>query len=154
MSNKEFVLSAMRRQGRTAALVLQEEAGTMSGTELNKQYNYIPDFQASKTKENMLNRPIGFICKSPTGRIVKLLQPYDSDIYPDEPEALPAQWGFQWSQDPDRALPFIALSTSPYKSGDCCTENGITYCSLIDGNVWAPSAYPEGWKTCEQEASE
>jgi hypothetical protein len=31
-------------------------------------------------------------------------------------------------------------------TGDCCTENGNTYRSLIDNNVWAPSAHPAGWE--------
>ena len=33
MTNKEFVLDTMRRQGRDAALVLQEKSSDMTGTE-------------------------------------------------------------------------------------------------------------------------
>jgi hypothetical protein len=94
---------------------------------------------------NMLNRPVGFVCRSSAGRVVKLLQPYDSSIYPQEPEELPAQFGFVWSQDPAKARPFVALSTSPYNTGDCCSEEGQVFRSAMDGNVWAPSAYPAGW---------
>ena len=32
----------------------------------------------------------GFVCKSSAGRVVRLLQPYDSNIYTGEPEELPA----------------------------------------------------------------
>lgn len=74
-----------------------------------------------------------------------VLQPYDSTIYTDEPEALPAQWGFVWSTDPYKALPFIELATSPYMMGDCASEGGMVYRSTIDSNVWAPSGYPQGW---------
>ena len=33
-----------------------------------------------------------------------------------------------------------------YKQGDRVTYNGAVYESTIDGNVWAPDAYPQGWK--------
>ena len=70
-------------------------------------------------------------------------------IYTQEPEDLPAQWGFYWSTDPKKALPFISLATSPYMTGDCCTEGGQIWRSAIDNNVWAPSAYPQGWEVVE-----
>jgi hypothetical protein len=146
MTSKEFVLDAMRRQGRTAALALQSRSADMSGTELNAEDDYIPEFLAAKRVKNMLSRPVGFVCKSSAGRVVKLLQPYDSDIFTQEPEELPAQWGFQWSTDPAKAKPFVALSTSPYMVGDCCTDDGKTYRSVMDNNVWKPSDYPAGWE--------
>lgn len=34
-----------------------------------------------------------------------------------------------------------------YKTGDRVTYNGQTYESIIDGNVWAPDAYPAGWQS-------
>ena len=37
-------------------------------------------------------------------------------------------------------------STNPYMTGDKVTFNGKTYESIIDNNVWSPSAYPAGWK--------
>ena len=37
-------------------------------------------------------------------------------------------------------------SSDAYKKGDKVTFNGSTYESLIDANVWSPSAYPVGWK--------
>lgn len=33
-----------------------------------------------------------------------------------------------------------------YKQGDRVTYNGAIYESTINGNVWAPDAYPQGWK--------
>ena len=135
----------MFNQGRADALDLQERSADLTGTELNAEDDKIPSFRKAAARMNMLERPVGFVCKSTAGRVVKLLQPYDSTIYPQEPEELSAQWGFVWSQDPDKALPFIALSTSPYNEGDCCTEDGQVFRSAMDGNVWAPSAYPAGW---------
>lgn len=151
-SNKEFVLEAMRKQGRATALVIQEKSDNMTGTELNAEIDYIPNFQAAKAIINMLNRKAGitdgFVCKSSAGRVVRLLQNYDSNVYTAEPEELPAQWGFVWSNEPAHALPFVAISTSPYMKNNVCSENDIVYRSIIDNNVWAPSAYPQGWEAC------
>lgn len=40
-------------------------------------------------------------------------------------------------------------STNPYKKGDKVRFAGKVYESLIDGNVWSPSAYPAGWQAVE-----
>ena len=37
-------------------------------------------------------------------------------------------------------------STNPYMTGDKVMFEGKVYESLIDNNVWSPSAYPQGWK--------
>lgn len=150
MTSKEKVLQRERDRGRLAALEVQEKSPDMTGTELNAVDDRIPRFTEAVKKQNMLTRTAGqangFVCKSSAGRVVRLIQNYDSDVFTGEPEELPAQWRFVWSQDPAKALPFIALSTSPYDTGDCCTENGGTYRSKMDGNVHAPSAYPAGWE--------
>lgn len=149
MITNEQTKIIMYEEGRRQALLLQEASIDMTGTELNAADNDIPDFVAAKKIKNMLNRPIGFVCKSTEGRVVQLLQPYDSEIYPQEPEELNAQWGFKWSTDPAKAKPFISLSTSPYMKDDCCTEDGIVYRSLMDGNIWQPSTYSFGWEKVE-----
>lgn len=153
LTDREFVLDAMRKSGKAVAESLQTDAANMTGTELYAAEDYIPDFAAAVAKKNMLERKAGmtdgFVCRSSAGRVVRLIQNYDSSIYTQEPEDLPAQWGFVWSTDPEKALPFIAISTSPYMTGDCCTENDIVYRSTIDNNVWAPSAYPQGWEVAE-----
>ena len=146
MQDNALYLDAMRAKGAADAADLQQRAGEMDGTALYAEEEKIPDFVAAKAAKNMLERPAGFICKSTAGRVVKLLQPYDSNTYTSEPEELPAQWGYYWSKDPKKALPFIALATSPYMIGDCCTEGGHVWQSTIDTNTWAPSAYPQGWQ--------
>lgn len=146
MTSKETALNVMYKQGKADAQDLQTRAPDMDGTALYSEKQKIPDFQAAKEQKNMLQRPVGFVCRSTAGRVVKLLQVYDSMVYPGEPEELPAQWGFVWSTNPEDALPFVAMSTSPYGIGECCTENGQVYRSTIDNNVWAPSAYPQGWE--------
>ena len=145
-NDKEFVLQALRETGLARAQALQAQAAELTGTELYAAEDFIPEFKAACELKNMLERSAGFVCRSTAGRVVKLLQPYDSSTYTQEPEELPAQWGFQWSTDPAKALPFVALATSPYNTGDCCTEGGAAWRSAIDGNVWSPSAYPQGWE--------
>lgn len=146
MMTKEMALQSAYEMGKYQASVIQARAASMTGTALNAESRSIPDFQAARSAKNMLQRPAGFVCKSSAGRVVKLLQPYDSDIFAGEPEDLPAQWGFVWSNDPAHALPFVALSTSPYMTGNCCTENGTVYRSREDNNVFPPSAYLAGWE--------
>ena len=146
MTDREIVLETLKRYGKLIAESVQTRSADMTGTELNAEQMYIPDYIVACKKMNMLNRPVGFVCKSSAGRVVKLLQPYDSTIRTQEPEQLPAQWGFVWSDDPAHAKPFVSLSTSPYMKGNCCMENGQVFRSTIDNNVWAPSAYPQGWE--------
>lgn len=150
MTNKELILDAMRRIGKTIAEELQARSVEMDGTAINSEADYIPQFKAVAARENMLNRKAGqtdgFVCRSTAGRVVRLIQNYDSEIYTQEPEELPAQWRFVWSQNPAHALPFVALSTSPYMIGDCClNEAGKPKRSNMDNNVWSPDINPEFW---------
>ena len=149
-SDKELVLQAMREYGQRKAAELQAASAGMTGTELYAAEDYIPDFAAACAQKNMLERAAGFVCRSTAGRVVRLLQPYDSTIYTGEPETLPTQWGFAWSTDPDKALPFVELATSPYNTGDCCTypaedETLHVYRSGQDGNVWPPRTLNVQW---------
>lgn len=150
MTSKERVLERECQRGRVAALEVQSKAPDMTGTELYAVDDRIPRFVEACKKKNMLERKAGltdgFVCKSSAGRVVRLIQNYDSTIYTQEPEELPAQFGFVWSDDPAHAKPFIAISTSPYMKGNCCTEGEQTFCSKENNNVWAPSAYPQGWE--------
>jgi hypothetical protein len=150
MTSKERVLKRERDRGRLAAQEVQTKAPEMTGTELNTVEDRIPKFTEAIKVMNMLDRPVGFVCKTTVGRVVKLLQKYDSTIYTREPEEYPALWGFVWSNDPKHAKPFVSISTSPYMIGNCCSENNAVYRSLIDNNVYAPSIYPQGWEKVEE----
>mgnify|MGYP001625341433 CR=1 FL=1 len=142
MSSRDLVLDALRRIGRQVAEKLQEDAPGMTGTEVVAQQDYLPKFDHTRQYKDF---KAGYVCRSSAGRAVKLIQPYDSMTYTQEPEELPAQWGFYWSNDPKKALPFIALSTSPYNTGDCCTYEGHVWRSGQDGNVWAPGSVGVKW---------
>ena len=146
MTDKEYVLETMQARGLAAAQRVQAEAAELTGTELYAREGYIPGFAAACARKNMLERTAGFVCRSTAGRVVRLLQPYDSTIYTQDPEELPAQWGFVWSTDPAYALPFISMATSPYNTGDCCTHEGHVWRSGQDGNVWAPGSVGVTWE--------
>lgn len=142
----EMYKTAMRDKGLADAADLQARSPEMDGTALYAEEDKIPDFTAACQVMNMLERPVGFVCRSSAGHVVKLLQVYDSNTYPAEPEELPAQWGFVWSTDPAKAREFVAISTSPYNKGDCCIDAGHVWRSTMDNNVWRPSEYPQGWQ--------
>lgn len=54
-----------------------------------------------------------------------------------EPAPEPEEW-------PEWAQPTGAHDC--YNTGDKVTYNGQHYVSKIDGNVWSPEAYPQGWE--------
>ena len=136
MSNQIY-FDAMKAKGLADAADLQERSSSLDGTALYAEEDKIPDFAEAVKVRNMLERKAGqkdgFVCRSTAGRVVRLLQVYDSEIYLQEPEELPAQWGFVWS-------------TSPYAKGDCCTAGGKTWRSKIDTNTWSPETNPEFWE--------
>ena len=63
------------------------------------------------------------------------------------PDAAPSLFAKVLIPDPD-VIPEWEQpdSTNPYKKGDRVRFNGKVYESLIDNNVWSPSAYPAGWR--------
>ena len=154
MTDKELVLQVLQDYSRDKAAALQEASAGMTGTELYAQEQYIPDFQAARATQNMMTRNAGrengFLCRSTAGHVVRLIGSYDSDVWPGEPEELPAQWKFVWSKDPKKARPFVAISTSPYNTDECCiypAEDGVdhVYRSGQDGNVWPPRTVNIQW---------
>ena len=143
--------SIMYDEGRRQALALQEASAGMTGTEINAADDRLPDFRAAVKHQNMLHRKAGqedgFVCRSSAGRVVRLIQNYDSDVFTQEPEELPAQWRMVWSTDPAKAKPFLASSTSYYNKGDCCLNKaGQPVRSTIDINTWDPDVSPQFWE--------
>lgn len=62
------------------------------------------------------------------------------------PDATPALWvRVSVEEYPEWIQP--QGSADAYNIGDKVTFEGNRYVSLIDGNVWSPSAYPRGWET-------
>lgn len=148
--DKQYILDTMRAQGLAQAQALQAASPELTGTELYAREEYIPDFLAARAAKNMMDRKAGqrdgFVCRSTAGRVVRLIQNYDSTVYTQEPEELKAQWGFVWSTDPAKALPFVSSATSPYNTGYCCTYEGHVWRSGQDNNVWAPGSVGVQWE--------
>lgn len=139
----EFVLKVFKEYGRNVAESFEQRAASMTDDEIVENQQFYPSFNPDK---QYLNYSSGYICISPSGNVVKLLQPYNSTIYTQDPEDLPAQWGFLWPTNPKYAKPFVALSTSPYMENDCCTYNGHVYRSGMNNNVWPPGTTGISWE--------
>lgn len=129
--------------GRIIALDVQSRIPDMTPDEVVDNEDFLPKFNPER---QYLNFEPGYVCRSPIGNAVKLLQPYDSLIYTQSPEELQAQWGFYWSTDPTKAKPFLKSSTSPYYEDSCCTFNDHVWRSTINANVWSPTENPSGWE--------
>lgn len=151
LQNNLLFIKLIQKLAYRLGLAYQEEAPEMTADEIYEDQEFFPAFNSEK--HNYLKKKIGYVCRSPRGNMVRLIQNYDNSIYPDDPEDLPAQWGFYWPKNPKYAKEFVKLATSPYGIGDCCIENGITYRSKISANVHAPSEYPDGWEEVAVDAT-
>lgn len=68
-----------------------------------------------------------------------------SDVYPSGWEKVDGEGpGPEPGDYPDWVQP--SGSHDAYNAGDIVRYNGQLYKSLIDGNTWAPDAYPDGWE--------
>lgn len=153
----EMYKTAMRDKGLADAADLQARSPEMDGTALYAEESKIPDFTAAVKVKNMLDRKAGqengFVCRATSGRVCRLIQNYDSNTYPQEPDSaeLASQWRVVYSTDPLKAKPFLqdgtVLAVSYYNKGECCTDAGHVWRSTYDGaNVWAPSEAPQYWE--------
>ena len=80
------------------------------------------------------------------GKIYRCLQAHTSQEGW-EPNITPALWkkcGVTENGIPEWSQPISSVDA--YNIGDEVMYNGVHYKSLIDGNVWAPDAYPQGWE--------
>lgn len=148
--SKQIYFDAMKEKGKLDAADFQTRSAEMTGTEMYAEEEKIPTFAAAVALKNMMDRKAGqedgFVCRSTAGRVVRLIQNYDSTVYTQEPEELTAQWRFKWSTDPKKALPFVSIATSPYATGDCCTYEGHVWRSGQDNNTWAPGTVNIDWE--------
>lgn len=149
LENDPFLKKLFMKLVKLAAVECQESAPAMTAEEIFDNEDFFPMWNPNI--HNYLEKKTGYVCKTPSGNLVRLIQPYDSKTYTDEPEKLPAQWGFYWSKDPKKAKDFIKSSTSPYNIGDCCKEDGKVYRSTVEANVYAPSEYDRGWELVPEE---
>lgn len=137
-------VTVMYDEGRRQALALQERAPAMTGTEIIAEEGNVPAWDPNKDYTGWkAGYPV-----ADEGQVWLLLQPHNSAHYTGRPSGLRALWGLAHTTDPAKAKPWVApFGTSGlYMAGECCTENGATYRSIMENNPYAPSAYPAGWE--------
>lgn len=74
---------------------------------------------------------------------------YEAATAPEEPEPEPEE---PTPEPEPEAYPEFVQPTGAhdaYNTGDRVTYNGKVYESTMDGNVWSPDAYPDGWEEVE-----
>lgn len=139
MTNKEYVLDAMCRQGRAAAVALQERASGMTGTEMINEENYIPEFNPQKDYS-------GWKAGSPVtdeGQVWLLIIPHNAANYPDtRPSANRACWGLAHTTNPSKAKPWVASygTSGMYMTDEHCTYQNHLWRSRKDNNSYSPGA--------------
>lgn len=75
---------------------------------------------------------------------VEETKPETTETEPDTPDA--PSTGESGAETPT-IDPFVQpTSETPYSAGDKVLFQGSIWQSTIDGNVWSPAAYPQGWK--------
>lgn len=72
---------------------------------------------------------------------------WSPDVYPDGWEVV----GDSGSVEPVEPTEYPTWvqptdATNAYNMGDIVSYNGTLYMSIINGNVWAPDQYPQGWE--------
>lgn len=82
-------------------------------------------------------------------QLYQVLQDHTSaaEWAPDATPSLYKQIGVTEEGYPEWVQPLGA--SDAYNTGDIVSYNGTLYESTIDGNVWAPDAYPAGWNLVE-----
>lgn len=82
-------------------------------------------------------------------QLYQVLQAHTSaaEWVPDATDSLYKKIGVAENGYPEWVQPLGA--SDAYNTGDVVSYNGTLYRSLIDGNTWAPDAYPAGWETVE-----
>lgn len=144
---KTEMLTKMKEKGAYDALEIRSKsvAGDLTDTEIIDNEISVPVFDPQK---DYTGCPAGTPVKD-NGQVYGLLQPYNASYYPGQrPADLPALWGLKHTKNPAKAKPFVMpLGTSGmYRKEECCLFHDVVYISLIDNNVWAPDAYPQGWE--------
>ena len=145
MTNKDFILSMVKEQGKANALDLRNRSAEMSGTEIIAEETKIPDYDNTKDYSTW---PVGSPCLC-DGQVYALLQPYNAAHYPNTtPADLPAIWRVLHTKTPAKAKPYIKpTSTSDMYLKDECMiwKDGLVYRSLRD-TVYSPEEYAADWE--------
>lgn len=145
MDSKAFVLDAMRSTGATKARALRESAGTMTGTEIIAQEDYVPDWRQDA---DYTAAPVGTPVQH-ARQVYTLILPHNAAHYPGtSPASLAALWRVRHTTDPARAKPWVQpTSTSDmYLTGECMIwTDGLVYRCQSD-TIYSPADYGAAWE--------
>lgn len=152
MTNKDFVLSLMKEQGRAHALDLRSRAKDMTGTAIIAEESKIPNYDNNK---DYTGWAVGSPCLY-DGQVYGLLQPYNAANYPEtNPAILPALWRVLHTTDATKAKPWVKPSNTSemYLKGECMLyTDGVVYRSLRD-TIYSPEEYAADWEAVTDELS-
>ena len=144
MTSKERVLQREQERGRAAALDLADRAPQLTGTAIIAEEDHIPAWSEKAVYTvDMVGWPV-----RDGGQVYIILQPHTPANNPgSRPADLPAIYSIKHTKDPARAKPWQAPNgtSGVYNTDECCVETGCVWQSIVEGNVWQPSAYPAGW---------
>lgn len=132
---------------------LQMFVGTLDvETQLDKVLEIPSVFPAYEVGKAYKTKDVFSYGKNAVGdpQLYQVLQDHSSaaEWTPDAATSLYKAIGITADGYPEWVQPLGA--TDAYKKGDIVSYNGKLYRSTIDGNVWAPDAYPVGWETYEK----
>lgn len=71
------------------------------------------------------------------------------DTAENSPDNAPSLWEDISYREGYRIIPEVITSGTAFMKDECGWWGDILYVSLLDNNVWTPSAYPSGWKVKE-----
>lgn len=145
MTNKDFVLDIMRRNGAADAAALRTEAASLDGTTIIAREGAVPDFDPNKDYSAW---PAGAPVAD-DGQVWQLLQPYDIAAHPGRPAELRALWGLCHTKDSTRAKPWVDPygTSGMYMTNECYrAEDGKVYRCLMEDTVHDAAALPTAWE--------
>ena len=71
------------------------------------------------------------------------------DSAENSPDNAPSLWANIEYKDGYRIIPDTLTVTTAFAKGECGWWNDVLYRSLMDGNVYTPVVYPQGWEKVE-----
>jgi hypothetical protein len=99
-----------------------------------------------KTYESLIDNNVWSPLDNPTGWLCldeEVVEPEPVEPEPEQPVEPEEPKEPEVEQIPEWVQPHAG---NPYKKGDKVMFEGKVYVSLIDGNVWSPTGYPQGWQ--------
>lgn len=130
------------------AMVATPIAASMSDEEVASIEVFIQEWEVGKSYK------IGDVVRYKGGVWRALSNSVAQEIYP--PDNYTAGWKRIGEPDESGVYPWSQPlgATDAYQVGDKISYNGHVYECILANNVWAPDAYPPGWKLLDEEVVE